>query len=526
MHLRHCVAEPVVSLKLGAPTGKRVSPLHFAANVPFSQPAFAAGVKRRQDDLQRALQDSGVRAIRFPGGADVYFYLPEGRDLTIRLAHAIGDWSIRDDYEPCSHFVALDEMAAFCRRASVQLIYQLPCLFYLDGETARATIPNDLCKNTPELFDRRRVEEGVAHGMTIVRRLREVDAPVAAWELGNEEFAFCTPEDYTEVALAYIRQIRAIDPETPILVEGMGKHYGSLVPALRGAGLLDSHISFRVHYPFGNWPGPPTKERNGDPAALVAGDVRFDRWLDVFLEGCRGIGLERPSVSVSETTVFKFEEGYWDSYAVVGTHAHALLYAWNWMTLLERPEVDSAVLHDLDSPYFGIMRYDVAFDPATRHFSWLGGETPKQDGGPVFAEQYVVSPTGYANRLLSELAGQELVASGLLPTQGFRVLASAKVVVAVNRAGEAVALEVPFADATGEALTADSLGSCLPGEFRISPLPIEGSGGTVRAAIPPWSVAVIRREPWIEAGVWAAMSAWSSARRRPWRRIAQPAQRR
>jgi len=489
----HCAAGQVVALRLGAPTGKRISALHFAVNAPFSQSGFAIGVQRRQDDFERALQDSGVRAIRFPGGNDVYFYLAEGREPTVRLAHAIGDWSIRDDYEPCSHYVTLDELAAFCRRSGVALIYQLPCLFYLDGETPRAIVGNALCATTPELFDRPRIAEGVGYGMGIVRRLRELDAPVAAWELGNEEFAHCSPQDYAEVATAYTREIRALDSETPILVEGMGENVGSLVPALRDAGLLDRRISFRVHYPFGNWPGPPDKQHNGDPAALLSGDVRFDRWLDVFLEGCRGIGLERPAVSVSETTVLKFEEGYWDPYAVIGTHAHALLYAWNWMTLLERPEVDLAAFHDLDSPYFGILRYNVAFDWAAHRFAWLDGTAVADADRVLFEDKYVVSPTGYANGLLSELVGQELVETGVPATQDFRVLASARTAIAVNRGSEPVRLELPFEQAEAEALTADDLASCLPDQFRIGPLAVQPIDGHVAVDIPAWSVAVVRR---------------------------------
>jgi len=486
--------QEVIRLQVGAPTGKRVSPLHFAVNAPFSQSGFALGVKERRPEFRRALRDSGVRAIRFPGGGDAYFYLPEGRPQTVALAHAIGDWSIRDDYEPCSHYVSLEELTAFCRWASQQLIYQLPCLFYLDGQTPRAIIPNDLCKVTPTLFDQKRIAEGVAYGMGVVRRLRRLGAPVAAWELGNEEFGFCQPEDYAEVAAAYVREIRKLDRKTPILVEGMGANVEPLARSSSGTGLLDSHVSFRVHYPFGNWPGPPSKDRNGDAAALVLGDVRFDRWLDVFLEGCRKIGLERPTVSVSETMVFKFDGDYWDPYAVIGTQAHALLYAWNWMTLLERPEVNLAAFHDLDSPYFGILRYDVGFDRTTRHFAWLGGEPPGPNTTAAFPRRYMTSPTGLANQLLSELAGEELLAVSVAPSEQLRLLASARRVVAVNRSPEPVRLAAPFARASGAALTADALDSCLPGQFRLGPLPTKAVEGRTLAMVPAWSVAVVRRE--------------------------------
>lgn len=486
-------AEPPLELQLGGPTGKRLSALHFAVVTPFSQSGFAVGVQERPRDLRRALEESGVRALRFPGGNDVYFYLPEGREQTVRLAHAEGDWSIRDDFEPASHWVSLEQLATFARDAGLQLIYQLPALTYLDGDTPRAIIPNEPCKATPSLFDRPRVEEGVAYGMRIVRRLRELRAPVAAWEIGNEEFALCSPADYAQVAAAYAREIRRLEPKTPILVEGMGANAETLIPALRAVGAMDEGISFRVHYPFGNWPGPPGKDRSADAGAFVLGDVRFERWLLGFAEGCSKLGVPWRRASVTETMVFRFQEGYWDPYALIATHAHALLYAWNWMTLLERPEVDMATFHDLDSPYFGLLRYNVGFEAKTRHFSWLTGGG---DRGltPRFERQYVVSPTGLANRLLAELAGEELVATNLKPTVQLRALASARRVVIVNRSAQAVAVSVPFARAGASALTADALESCLPGSFRVAPLGTRQEAGRTEVAVPAWSVVVVRKQ--------------------------------
>jgi hypothetical protein len=120
-----------VRVELGAGTGKVVSDLHFAADVEFYRPGLAAGVGAEREDFARALRDSGIRALRFPGGNAAYWYLPESPTASLSLcpAHARSD-----------HFVTLSQLAGFAREAGIRLIYELPCLFYLDGESPRAIV--------------------------------------------------------------------------------------------------------------------------------------------------------------------------------------------------------------------------------------------------------------------------------------------------------------------------------------------------------------------------------------------------
>ncbi len=476
----------------GAPIGKLISSLHFAANAHFYDPGIAVGVTERQHEFARALRDSGIRALRFPGGCTVYYYFPESPEASLQLVRTVSYGDFREA-GPLSHFVTLEQLATFARQAQIALIYQLPCLFYLDGDTPRAIVQSKLSDRDPSLFDRKRVDEGVAYGLSIVRRLRELQAPVGAWELGNEEFAWCEAADYGEAAEAYAQAIREVDPDAPILVEGMGGTLPAVAPFLREGGLLSQGASLRVHHIFGNWPGSPRPAQNADPAAFVSGDVRFDRWLDVYAEQMSDLGLDSVPVSVSETMVFKHEEGYWDPYAMIGTHAHALLYAWNWMVLLASPEVDIAVFHDLESPYFGMLRYNVGFDRENRHFVWLLQDEEQPELDPKFEDQYVLSPTGCANRLLGELAGEELVTTNLTPSPTVRALASRERIVIVNRSEETIHLRAAFPRATAQALTADSLGACLPGTYRIGRIKTRSWGESTLAAIPPWSVAVVRR---------------------------------
>lgn len=472
----------VVDVQLGAGTGKVIADLHFAANVEFYRPGLAAGVAHRRDEFARALRDSGVRALRFPGGNAAYWYLPESRSATISLC---------PPHVRSLGFVALEQLAEFARESSIRLIYELPCLFYLDGDAPRAMVRSTYSEKLG-YYDRDRVEEGVAYGLSIARRLRNLGAPAAAWELGNEEFAHCAVEDYAKVVSAYAQGLHEMDPETPVVAVGMGQGWADgLVPRLREAGALPWVHSFQVHYPFGNWPGPGSPERKTDAAAFVGGDLQMERFLDAFSERKRDLGIGAAPTSVTETTVMRHQ--LWDAHAIVGTHAHALCYAWNWMSLLERPEVDMAVFHDLETPFFGILRYDVGFDAARRRFVWLGQIEGQDELEPCFPNAYVVSPTGYANRLLAELVGEELRETGHTPSAGVRLLASNRRIVVVNRGPQPLRLNCPFPRAAGRALVADELAACLPGSYRYAALAVSAADAGSAVEIPAWSVASVRR---------------------------------
>ena len=181
-------------------------------------------------------------------------------------------------------------------------------------------------------------------------------------------------------------------------------------------------------------------------------------------------------MAVTETMVFKFDGGYWDSYRVIGTHAHALVYAWNWMTLLADPRCNVAVFHDLETTFFGMMRYDVGYDQSAKQFVWLSAAKPDAKLRR-FPGQYVVSPTGEANRLLSGLVGCRVGLATLQPDDpSLRVLwgngpAGRITLVAVHRSAGSKKLAFPgLAVESAESLTADDLGSTLPGQYRVAPL--------------------------------------------------------
>ena len=77
------------------------------------------------------------------------------------------------------------------------------------------------------------------------------------------------------------------------------------------------------------------RAERGDPAAFVSGDLRMDRWLDAAARTRESLGIAGAPIAVTETTVMRHRN--WRPHAIVGTHAHALVYAWNWIELMGHP---------------------------------------------------------------------------------------------------------------------------------------------------------------------------------------------
>jgi len=486
-------ADGVVELGLGPPGRKLLSAAHFGANAEFFRPDLYFGTlpadypRSTRTAFIEALRRSGIRSLRFPAGNPAYYYLAESGSLTMELAHATGHWEYVENAPGSAGFVTLGALSGLAREAGIGLIYELPVLFHLDGSTPRATIRSSL-SDAAGNYERDRIEDCVAYGLGVIRRLRALGAPILAWELGNEEFALCQPQDYRRLCEAYIPAIRRIDARTPIVAVGMGE-FGSALAGVSGVDALNAH------YPFGNWPGPPDQSRRGDAAAFAGGDLRMDRWLG------SPAGWRRSATpwAVSETMVMHHE--FWDPSAVVTTHAHALTYARNWMTLLEHPGCTMAVFHDLATPYFGMMRFNVGYDAAAQQFGWLSAGDPPGQWARAFPMQYVLSPTCAANRMLSTLEGARVVpvrlrpeapqvrfVAGLLP-DGKRRL------VGVNWSADPVRIRLRLrGPARAESLTAATLAAKLPEEFGVSALPVEPDAGGGSAMVVPAQSVV-----WVEA---------------------------
>ena len=492
-------------LKVQKPSepGNLVASLHFEVNSEFSRPGIFAGTLSGDDPRSKAkafgaaLHSSGIRVLRFPGGDSSYFYLSEGKAATMQLAHAVGLGEYSEGNPGAREFVTLDNLASFAKKYDIGLIYQLPMLFHFDGQQAHASI-RSVFSTTGKNHDVDRIEAQAAYAGRIVGRLRALETPVVAWELGNEEWAHCNGTDYARVAAAVVREIRRQDERTPIVAVGMGDAWlAECVGELRRQGVLDQIQSFNVHYPFGAWPGPPTPGDGANLPAFAQGDLQITRWFDAAAKQRAGWGIPAAPMAVTETMVFKFDKGYWDSLRIIGTHAHALVYAWNWMAMLADTRCNMAVFHDLETPFFGMLRYDVGYDETAHQFTWLAATKPQQKLRR-FPEQYVLSPTSAANRLLSEVVGCR---AGLARTNpedpSVRILwgvdaAGRSLAVAVHRSPSSMRLAFPGCKVESvRSLTADNLESVLPGQYRVAALSVDPSCRD-QVELPPWSVSLIR----------------------------------
>jgi hypothetical protein len=225
--------------------------------------------------------------------------------------------------------------------------------------------------------------------------------------------------------------------------------------------------------------------------------MQIGRWLDAAAAHQKELGIPVTPTAVTETTAFKFDGDYWPSHLVVGTHAHALVYAWNWMTLLADPRCTTAVLHDLESPWFGIMRYDVGYDEKGGHFTWL--PTRNRDRQlRRFPNQYVLSPTCAANKLLSELVECRVALATVQPADpSIRAIwgtdnSGRDLLVVVHRSPDRKRLSLAGrAAASAQSLTADALGSSLPEQYRVSALTVDQARPD-QLELPPWSVTLVR----------------------------------
>ena len=155
------------------------------------------------------------------------------------------------------------------------------------------------------------------------------------------------------------------------------------------------------------------------------------------------------------------------------------------------------MFHDVETPFFGMMRYHVGYDAQRGEFAWLERAKPEQ-ALTRFPNQYVLSPTALANRLLSRLSGCRVC-----PLRGaerdvtMRTIAGVdregrRVVVVVNRSAEGRAVTVKDAPVSKAAtLAADGLGSALPGSYALRELPVDGPA----VPLPPWSVTALELPP-------------------------------
>lgn len=491
-----------------AKTSASPTAFHFGANFDSSNfpgvyygtlPASNPDSKRA--DFIRFLRSSGLKSARYPGGTASHWHLPEGREACQKLLKRVNG-------QDAPMMVGFREFRDTTKEAGLKLIYQLNTSFYLDekGELQAIDATRFARKGNFDTATPRHEQAAAA----LERNFRNGTfrpGDVDYWELGNEEFAYMTTEQYAKVCAALIPVIVRNDPGKPICVTGMK----GLEDELRKYPEVWRHITgITTHYPYASWPRPSPAYMTANYRDFANADVNFPRNLDGQAKAESG-----KNISVSETSVYNLFT--YDFSRMQPSFALALAIGYNWPELMKRAKVDMAVFHDFESPWFGLSWYDVSFSETQREYKWLSGKTPPArsqsanwfvdpsaaNSTHYFPKEYVSSPGMAALNLLSSFAGGKVVESRLENKFGFPGSALA----GTDAAGKPQVflsnpLEIPVLLKIGypgfpakcrlSRIDSDSFGAALPGEYRRTDTEIELKNGTI--ILPARSLTLLTAE--------------------------------
>jgi len=493
----------------------RITPLHMALQMVHFLPGFYDGTLPESDPRSKrkaflgALEQAGIRAIRFPGGTNSHWYLAESTELTAEISGLV-----RGRNWPRNHYPKWHDVRDTFRSAGIQIVYQLNTSYYM-GETGQLRPVGD--SKYPKQFGH---SDGREHPEEAARALDRafetgVFAPgdVDYWEMGNEEFAKMTAEQYAAIVAAFAKVLVRRDPGRPICYTGFAR----VDELLTEHGVLKHMTAVTTHYPYSAWPRPQPLEATADYVAFAHGNVHAQTNHDGFAarqkSGEISAHLKR---SVSETSVYRY--GAYDSFRMGCSFAHAMAFARNWPGIVDHPAVDMAVLHDFESPYFGLIMYHQRFSRSKRAFDWLPphvkpttrvAETRRKDeknwfvspnaGAHIdFPREYVPTPTARSTAMISRFAGATTIAvtqrSGSpLPGMMAGSAPGRQLFFVANPADEPVCLRLEWPAAwplpqggTRTTLDADSFFPVLESEYRLrtGAVPRPENGGVETMLLP------------------------------------------
>ncbi|WP_159619136.1 hypothetical protein [Ruania rhizosphaerae] len=510
-------ASDPTAFTLGEATGKVLAPTDFAFNAPFQFTGLYHGTlpasdpRSKRTQFAEALQQAGVQSLRFPGGTPALLYIPQGEAHTEALVRDLADLhpeeAANKHYQPDrwshNYYVRVEDFLEFCEEFGFEPIYQVNTAFYYDASEQRtwAMVPNRWVVRrdgsvVTEYFDRLRIAEAADALDTHIGDLLSQGFNLRYWEIGNEEFAqydtgrdFLNEgnddgeiENYARVVVELGRVIRARVPESTILIGGTRNWRGNpwnvplleAIDALDGLDVVDHTTS---HYPFSRENRPDTSDQP------LEDFVSTDMGIVTNMQNARADldenGFPHIGVQITETSAYRLP--HWNGRDVTATFAHGLVWAHNFGQLMFETESFVNAKHDLESPFFGGVMYNVVIDPAPaqrgkRNFRWIGPDGEYSD--PLvtdpeeipedhwFRDEYYTSPQMKMCGLFSGALGGRIVAvtpgslgqdvsmfAALVPAQGSQETLMAFV---VNRSSAAQDVSVTFPE-SGFVLLSDSL---------------------------------------------------------------------
>lgn len=406
----------------------------FAYNTPFHYAGMYYGMlpetdpRSKRAEFSEAMKKAGARAMRFPGGIPAHQYFIEGEEYAVQLDKILKENGVgfagmynSDDYNN-AWYVDFYDFLDFCKENEIEPIFQINPSFFVDENgKVRQAYPCFGVKNTDEglftvaeLYDHDRIDEAVEAFAKNLDEMLSRGYSIESWEIGNEDnyknysslpitdMSNPLTEDFLEATAKYAREIKKRFPDAHITVPN-GFPYEKMAP--EDYALLDSTTR---HYPFGLWTIPPIAEKNS--AARLARTNEQNFVTNYPKEKQRADSAEgKLSVDDTETMAWRYEG--WDPSSLMHTFANALNTAHNWGELVfDSGFISVNVMHDLESPWFGHVLYDVSMDTGNRYFSWNRNVsyTVHKDDIPsayVFKDSYYFNPASKAFEILGRHCG-------------------------------------------------------------------------------------------------------------------------
>lgn len=503
-----------IRAKIGTGVQKEhLSELLFGANAEFRYPGIAKGTLPPDNpasldrEFAAALHAAGIRILRFPGGMPCHQYFTEGPEAQAKLFKL---FPLQSYYFHEMSYPLIHDVVDFCRRHDFEMLFEVNTMFFADENGDIWPVSDNKYKDErPELYEKKRTAEAAAALDRFIASLPSPDA-IRYWEIGNEEFALMPVSEYAEVCNAFIRVIKARNPDAVITVTG-NTWPVALCRALEEKGVLDDVTYLSAHYPWGDHFRPePVPGGDKDLTRFVCGTLHWGINTAAHLKMLRDAGFDKVKMADNETSVFKFHT--WDAHRVIYTPAHGLLFAANWMEAMKLNDMDVLTTHDLESPFFGMILSNQLYNPATERFELL---RPEQnvcpDGVPeryFLKNRYLVLPSGHAMKQLSYHNGLNVLETTVespVPSQRvlFDLLASQDggrlLVTIVNRGAVPRQLTLDVSDHfdSGRALVG---GIRWPSLDELPRPPIELGGtlpvehGTVTLTLEPFSITRLEME--------------------------------
>lgn len=525
-------AETSASFTFSLPNApKIIESTNFAYNAPFHYAGIYYGTLPEENPLSKreefksALEGAGAKALRFPGGLPAHQYLIEGKEKTAELTKAVkaysgkfgGLYDANDSNN--SYYVELFDFLDFCQEADIEPIFQVNTSFYTDKSDGKV---HAICKNyyiaksetdfLDSLYDYDRIDKAAAALGENIDSMLAAGYTIKYWEIGNEDFGTLNylgtaltdesnpaTQNYIRIATAFAKVIKQKIPNSIVIVTGdKFTNQTSYYIASGGYELMDYASA---HYPFGYWTTPTANNKDNLTTLLSVNEQGFVSNAGAAAE--TDYSGQKLVKCTTETSCVRFES--WQTGVLQNTFAMALNDAHQWGEAVFETPWKISVLHDLESPYFGFVPYNMKFNPLTRAFTYQDKslQTSESDipEDYSFPDQYLVTPAARAIATLSEHVG----AAALKPSETseyklISVFASQNedniLITAVNKMNIDKNIDINFSGITlsegmteAKVLTSDNLGAILPREYSVKTQQLAVSAGNaVSFTARPYSI--------------------------------------